>query len=120
MKGGKLINGPARSYYARGTSGSGIGNTRPDFTKLAIGITNFELQPGGHPALVNALIALTPMSQSHMNATHGDVFRRVLLFLNRTEYENMASTNAAAITTAMVSLLKQVRADQADITAFLE
>lgn len=119
MKSGQLIDGTARNYYATGPTGSGIGNTRADFTKLAIGITNFELQSTEHPALVNQLIALTPMSAAHASSVHGDVFRRVLLFLNRTEYETTASVNAAAIVTAMVTLLKQVRADQADITAYL-
>jgi hypothetical protein len=49
----------------------------------------------------------------------GDIFRRVLVYLDQPQFESGVTSNAAAITTAMVQLENQIKTDQAAITAYV-
>src|SRR5262249_17488983 len=66
MKNGSLQQGTAAAYYAKSTSGSGsgIGETRNDFMKLAEKITMFEKDPQHNPDLINEIIHLTPIQDT--------------------------------------------------------
>jgi len=122
MKQGQLQSGTAVDYFAKSTSGSGsgIGETRKDFMKLAEKITAFENGPQHHPDLVQKIIDLTPIQDpTILSAVDGDVFRRFLIFLNRPEFESQVTSSADALALAMNYLLLQIQADQADITTFI-
>ncbi len=70
--------------------------------------------------MIKAITKLTPIkSTSIASAVKGDVFRRVLVYLNRTEFESSVRSHADNLTTAVVKLLAQIRADQADITTYV-
>ena len=114
MQGGKLVTGTASDY---GTSS--IGDTRSDFTKLAKLITTYETS--NHPTLVNAILTLTPISDPTISsAVDGDVFRRVMVYLNRAEFQDSVKSNAGPLTSAVISLLKQVRKDSSKITTYIQ
>jgi hypothetical protein len=69
---------------------------------------------------MNGSSELTPItSTSTASAVKGDVFRRVLVYLNHTEFETKFRSNADKLTTAVVQLLARIRADQADITTYV-
>ena len=120
MKSGALIPGTAAAYYAVGTSGSGIGETRKDFVKLATRITSFESSSGHHPELVNAIVTLTPIQDAKiLSAVKGDVFRRYLVYLNRPEFQSGAQTHSTDLLNAMGALLKQISADNVQITSYI-
>lgn len=120
MSKGKLVAGDATAYFAHGPSGGGgIGETRADFTKLGSIITNFERAPNRHPELISRLEMLTPIATpAVLNELNGDVFRRVLVFLNTPASVETIKQNSDAINDTMVEFLSAVRADQAAITAF--
>jgi hypothetical protein len=119
MKHGSLVAGTAADYYAQGISGGGIGDTRADFTRLGNLITAYEAEQ--HPDLIQTLVNLTPIQDvGILSAVDGDVFRRVLVFLNRTEFQDAVRTHADAINNAMVQLLNQVRLDQSRITQYVQ
>jgi hypothetical protein len=81
MQKGALVPGTATAYYAVGTKGSGIGETRADFVKLATRITQYEQSPNHHPELVDALVKLTPiLDKKILSTVRGDVLRRSLVF----------------------------------------
>jgi hypothetical protein len=114
MQGGKLVTGTASDY---GTSS--IGDTRSDFTKLAKFITTYETTH--HPNLVNAIMTLTPISDPTISlAVDGDVFRRVMVYLNRSEFQDSVKSNAGPLTSAVIALLKQVRKDSSKITTYIQ
>jgi len=116
MDGGKLTNGTLRAYY----HGHSIGTHEADFIKLATLITAYENARSHHKAMITSLTKLTPIkSKAISEAVKGDIFRRVLIYLNRTEFAGDAQSHAAAITTAMVQLLNQIQADQSDITQYV-
>jgi hypothetical protein len=120
MKGGALVAGTAVAYYAVGTAGSGIGETRKDFVKLATRITSYESAAGHHPELVNAIVNLTPITdQKILSQVKGDVFRRFLVYLNRPEFQSSVQSHSSDLVNAMVALLKQINADNAQITAYI-
>jgi hypothetical protein len=121
MKNGALVPGTAVAYYAVGTAGSGIGETRKDFVKLASKITAFESDPHHHPELVNTITALTPIPDPIIvSAVKGDVIRRFLVYLNRTEFESNVQSHSSDLVNAMVALLKQINADNAQITQYIQ
>ncbi len=121
MKGGKLVAGPATSYFGVGTTGSGIGETRADFEKLAKKITTFESQSSQHPDLVNAVMTLTPITEANvLTAVKGDVFRRFLVYLSRTEFESSVQSHSGELVTAMGALLKQINTDNVAITKYIQ
>jgi hypothetical protein len=121
MKAGALVPGTAVAYYAVGTAGSGIGETRKDFVKLATRITSYESAAGHHPELVNAIVNLTPIKdQKILSIVKGDVFRRFLVYLNRPEFQTGVQSHSADFVTAMVALLKQINADNAQITTYIK
>jgi hypothetical protein len=116
MTGGKLVAGNLTAYY----DGHSIGTHEADFTKLAKLLTSYEDAKGHHRAMVTAIDHLTPVTPAAISsAVKGDVFRRALVYLNRTEFESHVKSNAAAITGAMVQLLNQIRTDQSAITAYV-
>ena len=116
MEQGKLTNGTMKVYY----NGHSIGTHEADFRKLAKLITSYENVKAHHKAMITKLDTLTPIKTKPItSAVKGDVFRRVLVYLNRTEYESGVRSNAAAITTAMAQLLNQVRTDQSNITTYV-
>jgi hypothetical protein len=120
MKNGSLVPGTAVAYYAVGTSGSGIGETRKDFVKLATRITTFEGDPQHHPELVNAIVNLTPISdQKILSEVSGDVIRRYLVYLNRSEFQTNVVGHASDLVNAMVAFLKQINADNSQITQYI-
>jgi hypothetical protein len=117
MKSGSLVPGTAVAYFAVGTSGSGIGETRKDFVKLATQITTFESDAQHHPELVNAIVNLTPISdQKILSQIKGDVIRRYLVYLNRSEFQSNVQSHSSDLVNAMVAFLKQINADNSQIT----
>jgi hypothetical protein len=121
MKSGALVPGTAVAYYAVGSSGSGIGETRKDFVKLARKITTFESDPHHHPELVNAITTLTPISDPNIvSAVKGDVIRRFLVYLNRTEFQSNVQSHSSDLVNAMVAFLKQINADNTQITQYIK
>jgi hypothetical protein len=120
MKNGALVPGTAVVYFGVGTSGSGIGETRKDFVKLATKITTFENASGHHPELVTTLMTLTPITDSKiLSQVNGDVFRRFLVYLNRPEFQSSIQGHSTEFINAMVALLKQINTDNAAITAYI-
>jgi hypothetical protein len=120
MKNGALVPGTAVAYYAVGTSGSGIGETRKDFVKLATQITTFESSAQHHPELVNAIVNLTPISdQKILSQVKGDVIRRYLVYLNRPEFQSSIQSHDSDFVNAMVAFLKQINADNSQITQYI-
>lgn len=120
MKNGSLVPGTAVAYFAVGTSGSGIGETRKDFVKLATQITTFESGAQQHPELVNAIVNLTPISdQKILSQVKGDVMRRYLVYLNRSEFQSNAQSHSSDLVNAMVAFLKQINTDNSQITQFI-
>ena len=116
MIGGKLIAGGTTGY----SDGHSIGTHETDFRKLSKLITSYESAAGHHKAMVTAVEQLTPVTPSAIaDAVKGDIFRRALVFLNRTEFAAAVQSNAAAMTSAMVQLVNQVRTDQAAITQYV-
>ncbi len=121
MKGGALVPGTAVDYFAVGTAGSGIGETRKNFVKLATRITAFESDPHHHPEMVNAIVTLTPIQDKKiLAAVKGDVFRRFLVYLNRPEFQSNVQSHSTDFTNAMVAFLKQINADNAQITQYVQ
>ncbi len=120
MKNGALVPGTAAAYFAVGTAGSGIGETRKDFVKLATRITTFESDPHQHPDLVNAIVNLTPITdKTILSQVKGDVLRRFLVYLNRPEFQGSIQSHSIDFVTAMVAFLKQINTDNAAITQFI-
>jgi hypothetical protein len=120
MKNGSLVPGTAVDYFAVGTAGSGIGETRKDFVKLATGITTFENDPQHHPELVHAIVSLTPITDQKILAqVKGDVLRRFLVYLNRPEFQSNVQSHSSDLVNAMVAFLKQINADNGQITQFI-
>jgi hypothetical protein len=120
MKNGALVPGTAVAYYAVGTSGSGIGETRKDFVKLGTKITTFESGAQHHPELVNAIVKLTPISdQKILSQVKGDVIRRYLVYLNRPEFQSSIQSHTSDFVNAMVAFLKQINADNSQITQYI-
>ena len=120
MKNGSLVPGTAVAYFAVGTSGSGIGETRKDFVKLGTQITTFESGPQQHPELVNAIVNLTPISDSKLLfQVKGDVIRRYLVYLNRSEFQSNVQSHSSDLVNAMVRFLKQINTDNGQITQYI-
>jgi hypothetical protein len=120
MKNGSLVPGTAVAYFEVGATGSGIGETRKDFTKLATRITTFENDSHHHPELVKAILELTPTQDpSILSAVNGDVIRRYLVYLNRPEFQNNVRSHSSDFVNAMVAFLTQVKADNGQITQFI-
>ena len=121
MQNGKLVAGTATAYFATGATGSGIGDTRKDFVKLAKRITVFESDPHHHPELITAIMNLTPIQDKTIAAeVKGDIIRRFLVYLNRPEFQSSIQGHSADFVDAMVAFLKQVNADNAQITQFIQ
>src|SRR5262249_36207704 len=98
----------------------GIEETRKDFVKLATRITSFESQSSQHPALVNAIVNLTPITnQTILSAMKKDVIRRFLVYINRTEFSEDVATHSSNLVNAMVAFLKQINTDNAQITQYV-
>ncbi|HYL62590.1 MAG TPA: hypothetical protein VE077_08205 [Candidatus Methylomirabilis sp.] len=121
MKAGALVPGTAVAYFAVGTKGSGIGETRRDFVKLATRITSFENESNHHPDLVKAIVDLTPITDRRiLEKVRGDVLRRYLVYLNRPEFQSNVQAHASELVNAMVAFLKQINADNAEITQYIQ
>jgi hypothetical protein len=121
MQKGALGPGTAVAYYAVGTKGSGIGETRADFVKLATLITRFENDPLHHPELVSTIVKITPIQDKKiLAAVGGDVIRRLLVYLNRPEFQSDIRNHPSDFTNAMVAFLKQINADSAPITQYIQ
>lgn len=87
MDGGKLTNGTLRAYY----NGHSIGTHEADFIKLARLITAYENTRSHHKAMITGINTLTPIKTKAITAAvKGDVFRRVLVYLNRMEFASDA------------------------------
>ena len=121
MQKGALVPGTATAYYAVGTKGSGIGETRADFVKLATRITQYEQDPNHHPELVDALVKLTPiLDKKILSTVRGDVLRRSLVYLNRPEFQSDVQKHPDDFANAMLAFLKQINADNAQITQYVQ
>jgi hypothetical protein len=121
MRKGALVPGTATAYYAVGTKGSGIGETRADFVKLAVRITQYEQDPKRHPELVDALVKLTPIpDKTILSTVRADVLRRTLVYLNRPEFQSDVQKHPGDFVNAMVAFLKQINADNAQITQYIQ
>ena len=121
MQKGALVPGTATAYCAVGTKGSGIGETRADFVKLATRITQYEQDPNHHPELVDALVKLTPiLDKTILSTVRGDVLRRSLVYLNRPEFQSDVQKHPDDFANAIVAFLKQINTDNAQITQFVQ
>jgi hypothetical protein len=121
MQKGALVPGTAVAYFAKGTKGSGIGETRADFVKLSTRITAFENDPKHHPELVSAIVKITPIQDKKtLSAVDGDILRRFLVYLNRPEFQSDIQSHSTNFVNAMVAFLKQINADNAEITQFVK
>jgi hypothetical protein len=121
MKNGSLVPGTAVAYFGVGATGSGIGETRKDFIKLATRITTFENDPHHHPELVKAIMDLTPITNSPISsAVKGDVIRRYLVYLNRPEFQSNVQSHSSDFVNAMVAFLQQIKTDDSQITQFIQ
>jgi hypothetical protein len=49
----------------------------------------------------------------------GDVIRRFLVYLNRPEFQSSVQSHSSDFVNAMVAFLKQINADNAQITAYI-
>jgi hypothetical protein len=120
MKNGSLVPGTAVAYFGVGATGSGIGETRKDFIKLGTRITTFENDPHHHPELVKAILDLTPITDPKiLSAVNGDVIRRYLVYLNRPEFQSNVQNHSSDFVNAMVAFLKQIKADDSQITQYI-
>jgi len=120
MKNGALVPGTAVAYFGVGATGSGIGETRKDFVKLARQITTFESNPHHHPELIKAIVNLTPIQdQKILSQVKGDIFRRFLVYLNRPELQSSIQGHSGDFVNAMVAFLKQINADNGQITQYI-
>jgi hypothetical protein len=120
MKNGALVPGTAVAYFGVGVTGSGIGETRKDFVKLATRITTYEIDPQHHPELVNAIVNLTPISDKKiLSQVKGDVIRRFLVYLNRPEFQSSVQSHSSDFVNAMVRFLMQINADNDQITQYI-
>jgi hypothetical protein len=120
MKSGSLVPGTAVAYFAVGATGSGIGETRKDFVKLASRITAFESDPHHHPELINAIVNLTPIhDQKILTQVKGDIIRRFLVYLNRPEFQSSIQSHPSDFVNAIVAFLKQINADNGQITQYI-
>jgi hypothetical protein len=114
MVNGKLISGSTSVY---GTSA--IGEHRKDFTALARQIEAFERST--HPNLISAVEKLTPIpDQATANSVSGDVFRRLLVYVNLPGTQMGLQQNATRLVSAMTDLLKHVRIDSSQITSSIQ
>jgi hypothetical protein len=121
MQNGSLVPGTAVAYYGSGASGGGIGETRTDFVKLATRITTFESDPQHHPELINAILNLTPtQDQTILSQVNGDIIRRFLVYLNRPEFQSTIQSHSSDFANAMGALLKQINADNTQITQYIQ
>lgn len=117
MEDGAFVAGTAQAYAAK----SSIGNVRGEFGRLSRLITAYLRQPEHSPRLVDRLVDLTPIEDGSLAASvEGNIFRRVLTYLNIRSSAPEAQRNADEIADAMVDLLDAVRADHAAITAFIK
>jgi hypothetical protein len=120
MKNGSLVPGTPVAYFSVGATGCGIGETRKDFINLATRITTFENDPHHHPELVKALLDLTPTQDPKiLSAVNGDVIRRYLVYLNRPEFQSNVQSHSSNFVNAMVAFLKEINADNAQITQYI-
>jgi hypothetical protein len=111
----------SRYYFGVGTSGSGIGETRVSFTKLAKLITSYGSASGHHPALVNTIMTMTPITEPTVaNAVKGDVIRRFLMYMSRPEFEIKIQGHSSDYVNAMLALLQQIKTDNAQITQYVK
>jgi hypothetical protein len=116
MDGGKLVAGDPTSYAQNGS----IGTHRADFTKLAKLITAYEKGQTAGKALITTVNTLTPVGVGTIaSSVSGDVFRRALVFVDQPQFETSVQANAGGLTTAIVQLLLQIRADQSAITTYV-
>jgi hypothetical protein len=116
MEEGEFRPGTAQAYAQKGS----IGNVREEFGRLSRLITAYLREPGHAPQLVDRLVDLTPISDSALAASvQGNIYRRVLTYLNMRSAAPEAQAHADEISEATVALLDFVRNDQADITAFV-
>jgi len=111
MVGTEFVPGDIESYI----KGS-IGNSKPQFTRLSRLITTYAAQPSKRSQLVDRLHELTPVQDVALaRELRGDIFRRVLFFLNREETQALAARNGPEITEAMLELLKFVDDEVSEI-----
>jgi hypothetical protein len=114
MVNGQLVTGSADVYGKKA-----IGDTRKDFTKLASGVTAFEQNQ--HPNLIKSLVQLTDIQEQPIQQLVGnDIFRRVFVYVNLPQYESTVKAESIALNDAIVSMLTQIRADSAQITAYIK
>jgi len=116
MVDGDFVAGNIESYI----KGS-IGNSKRQFTRLSRLITTYVAQPTQRPQLIDELYELTPVFDVTLSKElRGDIFRRVLFFLNREESKILAARNGPAITEAMVELLGFVAKEHSKITVHVQ
>jgi hypothetical protein len=101
--------------YAKGS----IGTFKKQFTRISRLITTYLSHPDEQAKLIDRILELTPISDPTLAAeVRGDIFRRVLYFLNNDGTQFAAQQNGTKLRDAMVDLLAAVRASHAEITAF--
>lgn len=117
MKGGKFVPGGSEAWADKGS----IGNVKAEFTRLGKLITAYLLDPFNAPQLVDRIVDLTPIADADLTYdVDGDIFRRILVYLNMRATQEDAQANAAELTEATLALLQHITDQQAGITAFIK
>lgn len=117
MKDGKFVPGGSQLWADKGS----IGNVKSEFTRLGKLITAYLLDPFNSPQLVDRVVDLTPIPDAELaDEIDGDIFRRILVYLNMRATQEDAQKNAAELTEATIALLQHLETEQDKITAFIK
>jgi hypothetical protein len=112
MKDDKFVQGDVEDYIL-----GSIGNTKKQFTSLSKMITTFLSQPNYEAKLIDRITELTPISDVTLaREVQGDIFRRILYFLNNRDTSDLASENAQELIPLIVNLVSKIRENETKIT----
>jgi hypothetical protein len=107
---GQLTPGSPTQYYAKGPTGSGIGETRNDRHSLQCAVCQIEqsLHPDDYKTLASLIGGAPP---------NGDLIHQVMVFLNDPTQQATVGATASQLTDAIVQFLLDIRTEADQITA---
>jgi hypothetical protein len=115
-----VVKGASAQGSLASYGGGAIGDHRQDFMALAQEITSFESLPQNHPNMIEDVTKLTPIVDPSIASTvQGDALRRILVYLNRPEFQSDVQHHPADFENAICNLEMQIRADSAAISRYL-
>lgn len=110
MHNGVLQNGNNSNYYAVGKHGSGIGDTRKDFTKLSYGITQYiKLH---YCSVIDSLSFVTVVGDF-------DILRQIASYCSIDKYSDGVQEHSKIIADSTIELLKIIQKDNKKITDYI-